>query len=131
MRRSTNYLSIIQEKIQRYVRLISVVIVLGLFISLIGNVVSIRRAQYKITEAELRVEKLKNEHEELSAQLESVENDEYIEAQLRDKLGMAKEGEVVLIMPSDDIVRRLAPSQEEYEPVLPDPNWKKWLNLFM
>ena len=44
---------------------------------------------------------------------------------------MAKEGEIVVILPDEHILRKLAPDREIEEEVLPDPNWKKWMKLFL
>ena len=63
--------------------------------------------------------------------MEKVQSDIYIEKQMRDKLGLAKEEEVVIIMPDEEILRKLAPTYPEEEQTLPDPNWKKWAQLFL
>ena len=44
---------------------------------------------------------------------------------------MAKEGEIVVILPDPETVRKFAPSIYTEEEPLPDPNWKKWLKLFL
>ena len=66
----------------------------------------------------------------MQEKLDKVQSEEFIEKQLRDILGMVREGEIVIILPEDDIVRSFAPKFEKEEEVLPDPNWKKWLKLF-
>ncbi len=43
---------------------------------------------------------------------------------------MAKEGEIIIVLPDEEILGTLAPNLEEEEEALPDPNWKKWLKLF-
>lgn len=115
----------------KYIRFAGIIIAAGLILSLFGNVVAIRQAHDKISEAEMRVNELQEEHDDLAKQLEIVESDEYVESQLRDKLGMAREGEIILVLPSNDVLRKLAPSYKTTEPQLPDPNWKKWMELFM
>ncbi|MDP3994252.1 MAG: hypothetical protein Q8P91_00270, partial [bacterium] len=55
---------------------------------------------------------------------------EYIEKQLRDKLGLSKEGETIVVLPDADTLRKLVPPIPGEEEILPDPNWKKWLKLF-
>jgi hypothetical protein len=67
---------------------------------------------------------------ELGKRLAEVKSQDYIEKQLRDKLGLAKPGEIVVVMPDADTLRKLAPKPVEEEAVLPDPTWKKWLRLF-
>ncbi|MBI4153373.1 septum formation initiator family protein [Candidatus Woesebacteria bacterium] len=107
-------------------------LLLGLFfiLSLARNVSKIAGAGKRIDKAESRVEKLRRENEEIKRKLAEVKGEEYIEKQLRDKLGLAKEGEIVVVLPDEEILRKIAPSVPEEEDVLPDPTWKKWLKLF-
>ena len=110
---------------------------LGLFLgflfllSLIRNVSKIVDAESRIDKARGRVEKLRKENEELERRVAEVKGEEYIEKQLRDKLGLAKEGDIVVVLPDEDTLRKIAPSVPEEEDVLPDPIWKKWLKLFL
>lgn len=99
-------------------------------LSLARNVSKIARAGKRIDKAESRVEKLRKENEEMQRRLAEVRGEEYIEKQLRDKLGLAKEGEIVVVLPDEETLRKIAPSVPEEEDVLPDPTWKKWLHLF-
>ncbi len=109
---------------------------LGLFLgflfllSLVRNVSKIADAEKRISRARERVENLKKENEETERRLAEVRGEEYIEKQLRDKLGLAKEGEIVVVLPDEEILRKIAPGIPEEEDVLPDPTWKKWLKLF-
>ena len=130
-RKNTSAIESIKERVKGSIRLIGVLVTVVLLVSLLGNIVSIRQAHDRIVDAENRVEELRSEHEELEKQLEFVESEQYAESQLRDKLGMAKEGEIIVVMPSDDLLRKLAPNYVIEEPQLPDPTWKKWLNLFI
>jgi hypothetical protein len=41
-----------------------------------------------------------------------------------------KEGEVIVVLPDEDILRKLAPLLPTEENTLPEPNWKKWEKLF-
>lgn len=54
----------------------------------------------------------------------------YIEQEARNKLGLAKPGETVVIMPEGSGGANL--SQESFQPQNETglPNWKKWLRLF-
>jgi hypothetical protein len=60
-----------------------------------------------------------------------VESDFYRQKEARDKLGLARSGETVIVLPNEEILRRLSPrkadSQVENQK---EPNWKKWANLF-
>lgn len=118
------------------VKLKSYYIYVGLFLgflfllSLIRNISKIAKAGKRIDKAESRLGKLRKENEEMERKLAEVKSEEYIEKQLRDKLGLAKEGEIVVVLPDEETLRKIAPSVPEEEDVLPDPTWKKWLKLF-
>lgn len=120
----------IKTKLEAYSKYIFIVLSLFLIVSLIRNIIRISEAGGRIGKAEERVEKLRRESEELQRKLEAVETETFIEKQSRENLGLAKEGEIVIILPDDETLRRLAPRIEEEEEILPDPTWKMWLKLF-
>ena len=121
----------IKVRLSKYLTYILIIFLVMLTLSLFRNISRIRQTNQKIEEKKERVEKLKKENEELARKLEIVDRTEFIEKKLRDDLGLAKEGEIVVILPSEDVLKSLAPDYEEEEDSLPDPNWKKWLNLFL
>lgn len=102
-----------------------------LTISLVRNIIKSQAADNKIEEAKTKLEALKKENQELANKLESVNSDEYIEKQARDKLGLVKEGEMVIVLPDEEEIKGLIPESNSEEDYLPDPNWKRWLKLFL
>jgi len=112
-------------------RTILIIFTILLGISFVRNISKTINIEKKVREKEERVEKLKEENKQLEKRLEEISNDSYIERQLRDSLGLAKRGETIIILPDKEILKSLAPNIEEEEDTLPDPNWKKWLNLFL
>ncbi|OGM02253.1 hypothetical protein A2115_01995 [Candidatus Woesebacteria bacterium GWA1_41_8] len=121
----------IKSILSPYIRYLFIAFFILLTVSLARNVIRILKAGERVGEAEKRVEKLKVENEELKKRLETVGSEEYIEKQLRDNLGLAKEGETIVVLPDEETLRALAPRVEEEEETLPDPNWRKWLKLFL
>ena len=117
-------------RLGKSLRYLFIALFLFLSISLIRNIIKISQAGKVVGEASLRVEMLKEENLKLQERLDEVQDEAYVEKELRDKLGLAKEGETILVLPEEDIVRSLAPKLAEEEETLPDPNWKKWLKLF-
>ena len=115
-------------KVKSYILIIATVF---LFLSLSKSVEKVKRANSQVSDARVRVDEVSKENSDLKSRLDSVSQPLYIEKQLRDGLGMAKEGEVVLVLPDDEILRKLAPNDTYEEESLPDPNWKKWKNLFL
>ena len=120
----------LKEKLGVYSNYLLIFIFLLMFVSLIRNVLRVVESNKRIEKAQDRVEKLKKENEELEEKLAVTKSEGYIEKQFRDKLGLAKEGEIVIVLPDEKILGTLAPSLEEEEETLPDPNWKKWLKMF-
>lgn len=113
------------------VRILLVIFIIMLGASFVRNISRIVSIERRVKEKEERVERLKEKKKKLKKRLEEVTSDSYIEKQLRDSLGLVKKGEIVIVLPDKEVLRSLAPEIEEEEDVLPDPNWKKWLNLFM
>ncbi len=123
-------LGLVKDKLRTYSEYLLILLSILLVISLARNILKISQADNKIEDAEQELEDLKVESQELKVEVNALQSEEYIEKQLRDKLGLAKEGEIVLVLPEEEILRRLAPKQADEEEMLPDPIWKKWLNLF-
>lgn len=116
------------DKISFYFLLVFLVL---LILSLFRNYQKVKDVDQQIRNKEAEVQKIREEGEELEKRLALAQSDEFIEKQLRDKLGMAKEGEIVVILPPDDVLRKIAPKIVEEEEILPDPNWKRWLKVFL
>ena len=87
-------------------------------------------ASSKVDDAARKLAKLEGERIDLEEKLKEAESEFSIEKQIRDKLGLAKEGEIVLVLPPPDVLRKLAPADRIEEESLPDPIWKKWARLF-
>lgn len=126
-----NVLDKLKQKAKGYSDLLLVLLIVVLLVSLARNVVKIKKVGNTIEEARESVTALEEENAELEKRAQEVQSQEYIEGQLRNELGLVREGEVVLILPEDDVLRKLAPEKEKESEALPDPNWKKWLNLFI
>jgi cell division protein FtsB len=125
-----NRIKTISEKLKKLPSLFLVMLLIALSLSLYRSISRTGTANLGIEEAQNRVDKLREENKKLDEKLKEVRNIEFVEKQLRDKLGLAKEGEIVIILPEEEILRKLAPIIEEEEEVLPDPNWVKWAKLF-
>jgi len=119
-----------KNKLKAYSSYALIILSIMLAISLGRNLLRVKQAYEKIDEAEKRGEKLGRENQTLEAQIEFLGSDAHTESQLRDKLGLVKEGDIVVILPADKVLRKLAPKRVEEELTQPDPNWKKWYKLF-
>lgn len=99
-------------------------------ISLIGNVIQIQRGKERLEKTREEIANLESEQEKLLQEIGYVESEVYFETQIRDSLGLSKEGEIVVVLPDEEILRLLAPKIHEEPEFLPKENWEKWRDLF-
>ncbi|OGM08060.1 hypothetical protein A2W13_02820 [Candidatus Woesebacteria bacterium RBG_16_36_11] len=121
----------LKSGLKKFSNYILIFFLLMFVLSLARNISKTKKAYTKISEEETRVNKLREENQNLQKQLEEMKSPEYIEKQIRNNLGLVKEGEIVVILPDEETLRSLAPQDEVEEDVLPEANWKRWLNLFL
>lgn len=108
------------------------ILALGLYfiVSLVQQILSLWRAEERIRIAQERVEEARQKNEELAGELKYVRSDEFIEKEARDKLGMGKEGETIVVVPKDLIEREVEEARKEKEVPEKVPNWKLWKEAF-
>lgn len=68
---------------------------------------------------------VQKEHAQLVSKRAEVETPQFVEREAREKLGMGKEGETVILMDVTDV----AGMNKDDVPLM-EPNWKQWWNLF-
>jgi len=91
-----------------------------------GNILKLWGAGSRLSEAEQTLVEKEAENATLKARLEEVKSDEFVEREARDKLGMVREGEILVVLPQ---------TEESSNPQainLPDDstNWQKWMRLY-
>ncbi len=96
---------------------------------LITQIFDAFKANDRLTEAVSKVYSLEIKNKELKEQLKEVTSVGFIEKEARDKLGLVKEGETMVIIPDEKIQKILGLNQEVAQEVRL-PNWKGWLGLF-
>ncbi len=119
------------HKIQSFIQYLTMILALILAFSLIKSISKIVGSNGKITDAQNSVHELQKENEDLKTRLEAVKSTQFIESIARDKLGLAKKGEIVVVLPDESILKSLAPKLENQKYTLPVPIWQKWLKLFI
>lgn len=119
-----------QVFVKRYIPLALLVMILIIIISMGRNALGLFGRKDQIEEAKQKVRELEREQAQLLELKEKVESQEFVEKEAREKLGLAKPGEVVVVLPSEDILRRLAPKIEEEEFIEALPIWKRWSRMF-
>lgn len=106
-----------------------IVVILGLWVAgrQVTSIIKLYRSGDKMKEAQAEVNQLDAQKTELQKKLASVDNPEYIEQQLRDKLGYGKPGETILILPAQN-----ANPNSQIPSSKPEvPNWKQWWSLYI
>ena len=104
---------------------------LGILVSIIlvvnstKRILTFRATALKVSEAQTRLEQLRKENEAFKKELEYKKSDEYAEGEIRNKLGLVKEGETVVIIPKEDDQKVTTDNGQ-----LTKPNWEKWRDLF-
>jgi len=80
-----------------------------------------------VSQARLRTQEAYRENKLLRKRLAEVSSDAFVEREARDKLGMGKEGETILILPDQN----LNPKSQVPNPNENKPNWRKWWELYV
>lgn len=114
-------------------RVVSVILVVFLFLILkafLDNFWRLKKALTVLKEKESTVVNLKSENEDIKRRIEELSSDLYIERQLRDNLGMAKEGETVVVLPDDEELKNLVADLKQSQPAVEKPVWQQWLEVF-
>lgn len=97
-----------------------------LAISSVRRILTFRTTSQKVSQAEARLEQLRKENEVLKSELEYKKSDEFAESEIRNKLGLAKKDEAIVVVPKkdDDSQSTIDDRQSKV------PNYIKWWNLF-
>lgn len=86
------------------------------------------RVRQEIGELRENVTKLEQERNRLLAVKSEVEKDEFIEKEAREKLGVGREGETILVLPNEKIINQQLPVADKGDRRV--ENWQKWLEVF-
>jgi cell division protein FtsB len=108
--------------------ILGLLFVLLISYNLISQIISTLKSGERVDQATEILNQLENENKNLKVRLEEVKSKDFIETQARDKLGLAKEGEVVVIIPDEKIDLLLGLEKKQQEARLPNP--LGWWKLF-
>ncbi|HCM82250.1 MAG: Septum formation initiator [Candidatus Gottesmanbacteria bacterium GW2011_GWB1_44_11c] len=111
------------------IRWIILLVSIFMIISLSRSVVDLWERRNIVQEEQKRLSQLEKKHEELTKKLEMVQTSAFVEKEARDRLGMAKEGETIIIMGESPLPQNTGKApQPGNSPML--PNWKQWWKIF-
>ena len=106
---------------------------LGLIINLSKDIWRLIQAGKRIDQAKQKLSQLQQENQQLREKYQYQQKDSFVEAEIRDKLQMAKPGETVIILP-EKLSQALKGQPEKVslrEKNQQLANWQKWLRLFL
>lgn len=115
---------------KKYLRWIILAVSLFLIVSMGRSTLQIFGRGNALEEARQRIRELEEEQARLLELKEKVESQEFMEKEAREKLGLAKPGEVVVILPPDEALRKLAPDFDTEHFAEELPIYKRWMRLF-
>ncbi|MBU1000060.1 septum formation initiator family protein [Patescibacteria group bacterium] len=104
-----------------------ILIVLFMVFNLINQIIEATRSGERLSEAADAVYRLEIKNKQLKNKLVQVKSQEFIEEEIRNKLGLSKKGETVVVIPAEKIKAVLGTSQVTEVRL---PNWLGWLKVF-
>lgn len=104
-----------------------------LAVSFIRNINVYLEGNRRLSALKSEVDQAQKEVDDIQAKVDEAQTVEYQEQLIRDELGLAREGELILILPPEAEVRAASPLRAQVAPHTQedDPNWKLWLKLFI
>lgn len=108
----------------RFSNLIILIVGLFLIVNLSRSIWQLYKAGDQIKEAEDNATQMQAENNELKKKFSTVQSPAYLEKIAREKLGLAKEGEMVVILPPVEPEATKSGNQTNLQ------NWQKWWKLF-
>lgn len=106
------------------------IIIAGIIISfgLVRNLYSIYQTSKFQEQAVKKLEKLRTENTRLKEEAAASQEQSFIEREARERLGLVKPGEVVVIIPTDQEATasgEISPQVQAVRPI-----WQQWISLF-
>lgn len=100
--------------------------VMGVFmVRLSGSVWRLWKAGERIKQAEADVRKQEAENQDLKKRLAEVQSPEFVEKEAREKLGLGKEGETIVVMPDN------ANPKSQISNPNNEANWRRWWKVYV
>lgn len=107
----------------RLFRFVVLVISFGLCLSAGGTILNLWSRRDHVLTRQRDFEVITQENRALQEQLKEAKSAEYLERIARDKLGLVKDGETIVIVPQSSQKMSRTKTQDL-------PNWQKWWSLF-
>jgi cell division protein FtsB len=105
-----------------------VIIILIITYNLINQILSTLKSGDRLQVASDELYKLELKNKGLKEKLTEVKSPDFIEGEARDKLGLARSGETVVVIPENKLQQVLSATKRQEEVRL--PNWLGWFKVF-
>lgn len=89
-----------------------------------GTIINLWARRGIVREREQELRTLQQENRNLEGELQDIRGEAYVERIARDKLGMVREGESIVLLPD------VLDDSRKGDNAVSLPNWKKWWSLF-
>lgn len=113
---------------KKLIIVVGILVILIFSFNIISQILSTLRSGDRLQQASDELYKLEVKNKELKKKLIQVKSPDFIETQARDKLGLARSGETVVVIPDGKLKQVLSASIKQEEIKL--PNWMGWLKVF-
>lgn len=104
-----------------------ILIVLVIAYKLITQIIGTTKSGERLSQAADAVYKLEVKNRELKEKLSQIQSPQFLEEEARNKLGLSKKGETLIIIPEDKLKLVLGTSSSAQIRL---PNWLGWLKVF-
>lgn len=105
-----------------------ILISLAVVYNLVNQIMEALKSGERLSESVDQVYKLEIKNKELKKQLATIQSLDFIEAAVRDKLGFARKGETIVVIPEEKLKLVLGTSSSAQIRL---PNWLGWLKVFL
>jgi cell division protein FtsB len=109
------------------ISVVMVVISCWMLFGIIGQVITGSQLERQRAEAQADLARIESENARLQGEVQFAESPAYAEQVAREQLGMARDGDTVILPTFPDVTpTAILPTPEPLPAVTPQPNWRGW-----
>lgn len=109
---------------KRAVQILWIIISVAFIVQLTHSISDLGKRGGVVEEAQMRLQKVQDENNKLKEEAMYVVSSQFVEEQARNKLNMARPGEVVAMVPKQ------SPTPTPTPTAVPKQNWELWMDAF-
>lgn len=113
--------------VKKIVLCLVIFVILVVVYNLITQIIESTRSGERLSQAADKVYQLEVENKQLKDKLSRIQSPEFIEEAVRNKLGLSRKGETVVIIPEEKLKSVLGVTESALVRL---PNWQGWLKVF-